>query len=270
VYATAVRELSVDKLLLQPLQPPARDDAVDGLWRFPSVRALRFCVAPSRAHVAALEDALRRCGSRLASVEVGATNDWLACRSAATATLRQRCVDPAALMLAAQHPGLRRFVSHAHIPTAALQRVLRDAHQPFPALTELAVPVEVTDVPTLVALAATAAATLVILHVRVTWPGRPMVRFCAAFAQLVGLEDLSVVWDEWEKMDADDFMGLARLPAGLRRLHLVTDGMYMFHSTRPCIADEHLLAVVARLPRLEDLAMDVSGRFTGDALRGLG
>ncbi len=272
VYAAAVRALTVDTPLLLP---PAPDAVANAQWRFAGARALRFGVAPSRDRVAALREALGRCGPLLTSVEVGAPNDWLACRaavSAATAALRQQhCVDLAALVLVAQHRGLQRFVSHAHVPGAALQLCLRDAHQPFRSLTELCVPVEVADVPQLAALAtAVAKATLAVLHVRVAWSGRLPVRSCAAFAGLAGLKDLCVEWEECESVDVNDFMGLATLAAGLRRLRLVTGCSELASPEHPCLADEHLLAVVARLLHLEELVMDVFGTFTGVVLRVIG
>ncbi len=111
-------------------------------------------------------------------------------------------------------------------------------------MTELCVPVEVADVRQLAALATMVAqATLAALHLHVTRSG--------------GLKDLYIEWEEWEKVDADYYLGLARLAAARRRLRLVTRCSKLAASKRQRVADEHLLAVVAPLPHLEELIMVV-------------
>jgi hypothetical protein len=204
------------------------------------------------------------------------------------------CIHYSELAVLALRGGLHTVVAHNHMPRYALERCLRDVvrrnaavagagtggeaavglpHPPFRHLRALAVHMCGAEVPALVALLVAAPAPLAALDLHVIHAAQRRPRFLVSLTRLRRLRELRIEWCEWPRVDGAQFARLGGLAPELRVLRLDDDPCLVnddVEGAEPAPADEHLLAVVSRLPHLAELALSVEGRFTGNALRMVG
>ncbi len=262
IYAPAVQFLSIEYT--------TKGDVL-GRWHFPGARQLHYDNRREKAapntRLAAL--ALERCGPRLARARIGTFDSgWLACDEA-TGTADdpdahlKSCIGFGMLALLAQRPRPTHPVFDSHVTRPAMQRCWRSVARPFAELTMAQLSLRAPHAPHFVALMQHA--PLAVLRLHVLWVGP----FVEALARLRHLRDLSLMWQYWAWLSADEFVCLGDHVPELQVLRLTYQDVWSDDLAQLPLSDEDIRAVVAHLPNLVELTIEATAQFTScSTLRG--